>query len=513
MPIRTFSAEQAMANLRARRSSLWPERWRGADRLKGIAEVEFEPSFHLVPGEAVMTIGSCFARNIEARLEELGFEVPARRIKLPAEERASDTENDLLNKYTPQSAINELLWAFDKAQPFPEKGFLEVRGEWHDPHLAPNVAAASLERVRERRAMVTELYRQLPRCRVVVLTLGLVEVWFDTATGLCLNGAPPPPAIKAEPERFALCVLSHAEILEALETFWELLKAYGHPEVKLLVTVSPVPMRASFSGQDALVANTYSKSTLRSAVGEFVRGHDGVDYFPSYEIATLTLRTTAFQEDNRHVAPALVHAIVDKVAGAYCEAAPEAAAGTPDEDVSELEGTPFKEVGEQLHQAIRAGDHAGALKLFAFMDIKDRYKRARFPEFLFRKSYGQALAAAGADIKALGQFEKALAEKPDAALIHYELGQVQTRLQRLREAEASFRRAVELEPAAPKYRLRLATRLMDHNGFDEAIAQLEAVLKLTPDDARARAQLGEVRAKAKAARGGLLGRLTKRFGT
>ena len=71
MPIRTFSAEQAMANLRARRSSLWPERWRGADRLKGIAEVEFEPSFHLVPGEAVMTIGSCFARNIETRLEEL----------------------------------------------------------------------------------------------------------------------------------------------------------------------------------------------------------------------------------------------------------------------------------------------------------------------------------------------------------------------------------------------------------------------------------------------------------
>ena len=29
MPINIFSAEQAMANLRARRSSLWPERWRG----------------------------------------------------------------------------------------------------------------------------------------------------------------------------------------------------------------------------------------------------------------------------------------------------------------------------------------------------------------------------------------------------------------------------------------------------------------------------------------------------
>jgi hypothetical protein len=513
MPITTFSAEQAMANLRARRSSLWPERWRGADRLKGIAEVEFEPSFGLVPGEAVMTIGSCFARNIEARLEELGFEVPARKVKLPAEERSSDTENDLLNKYTPQSVINELRWAFDPGCPFPDQALLEVRGEWHDPHLAPNVAPAARERVCGRRAMVTELYRQLPSCRVVVLTLGLVEVWFDHTTGLCLNGAPPPAAIKAEPERFELRILSHAEILQALETIHELLKAHGHPELRLLVTVSPVPMRASFSGQDALVANTYSKSTLRSAVGEFVRGRKGVDYFPSYEIATLTLRTTAFQEDNRHVAPDLVDAIVDKVVSAYCEAAPEAAAGAPDEDLSELDGVPFKQVGEQLREAIGAGDQAGALKMFAFMDIKDRYRRARFPEYFFRKNYGQALAAAGADIKALGQFQKALAEKPDSALIHYELGQVQTRLQRLREAEASFRKAVELEPGAAKYRFRLAARLMDNGAFAEAAAELEAVLKLTPEDERARALLAEARAKAGPARGGLLGRFARRFGT
>jgi tetratricopeptide (TPR) repeat protein len=511
MPITTFSAEQAMANMRARRSSLWPERWRGADRLKGIAEVEFEPSFHLVPGEAVMTIGSCFARNIEARLEALGFEIPARQVKLPAEERSSGTENDVLNKYTPQSVINELLWAFDPAQPFPDNGFLQMRGEWHDPHVAANVAPASLERVRERRAMVTELYRQLPRCRVVVLTLGLVEVWFDRTTGLCLNGAPPLAVIKAEPGRFELRILSHAEILQALETIWELLKAHGHPQVKLLVTVSPVPMKASFSGQDSLIANTYSKSTLRSAVGEFVRGREGIDYFPSYEIATLTLRTTAFQEDNRHVAPALVDTIVDRVVSAYCETAPQAAAGTPDEDLSELEGIPFREVGDRLRTALRDGDQVTSLKLFAFMDINDRYKRARFGEYFFRKSYGQALAAAGADIKALGQFEKALAEQPNSVLLHMALGEVQSRLQRLREAEASFRRAVELDPASTRARMRLALRLMDNGSLAEAAKELDIVLRLTPRDKRARAMLAEVRAKDRS--GGLIGRLIKRFGT
>jgi hypothetical protein len=511
MPITTFTAEQAMANLRARRSSLWPERWRGADRLKGIAEVEFQPSFTLTPGEAVMTIGSCFARNIEARLAELGFELPALEVKLPAEERSSETENDLLNKYTPPSVINELRWAFDPDFAFPDEALLELRGEWHDPHLAPNVKPGPLERVRERRAMVTELYRQLPRCRVVVLTLGLVEVWFDRTTGLCLNGAPPPAAIKSQPERFELRVLSHAEILEALETIHGLLKAHGHPDLKLLITVSPVPMRATFTGQDALVANTYSKSTLRSAVGEFVLGKAGVDYFPSYETATLTLRTTAFHEDNRHVAPALVDVIVDRVVSAYCETRPQGASATPDEDLAELEGLGIVEGGDRLRAALRDGDQAMALKLFAYMDIKDRYKRARFGEFSFRRSYAQTLAAARSDIKALAQFEKALAEKPGDAHLHYELGNVQSRLQRRREAEASYRRAVELNPDGEKYRFRLATRLLDNGAFAEAAEQLEAVVKQAPGDERAAQLLTEARAKAEAARPGVWRRLAKRF--
>lgn len=515
MPITSFTAEQAMANLRGRRSALWPERWRGADRLKGVASVDFDASFTLEPGEAVMTIGSCFARNIEARLAELGFRVPARDIRLPAEERSSDTENDLLNKYTPQSVINELRWAFDPAHPFPEDSLLEARGQWHDPHLAPNVLPSSLERVRERRAMVTGLYRQLPTCRVVILTLGLVEVWLDTLTGLYLNGAPPTPCLKQDPDRFRLEVSSHADILAALDTIHGLIRAHGHPEVKLLVTVSPVPMRASFSGHDALVANTYSKSTLRSAVGEFVRGRDDIDYFPSYEIATLTLRTTAFQEDNRHVAPALVDAIVDRVVGAYCGAPPQhSAAAAPDEDlgaITEFEGLTLVQAGAKLREALRTGDVPEALKLFAFLDEKDRYKRAKFGEYVFRKTYGQALSEAGLDIKAIGQIERALAEMPTSAAMHFELGNVQSRLLRPREAEASYRRAVELNPDSGKYRQRLAARLIDNGAFDEAVAELTRAHELEPGDKRTSKLLIEAQSRAAAA-GGLWRRLTKRLG-
>jgi tetratricopeptide (TPR) repeat protein len=514
MPINAFPADQAMANLRGSRSSLWPERWRGQDRLKGVAQVEFSPSFRLEPGEAVMTIGSCFARNIEARLAELGFDIPARAITLPAEERASDTENDLLNKYTPQSVINELRWAFEPTHRFRDDSLLEAKGQWHDPHLAPNVAPSSLERVRERRAMVTGLYRQLPHCRVVVLTLGLVEVWLDTRTGLYLNGPPPTPCTKQEPDRFRLEVLSHADILTALDELYGLLRIHGHPEMKLLVTVSPVPLRATFSGQDALIANTYSKATLRSAVGEFIRDRPDIDYFPSYEIATLTLRTTAFQEDNRHVAPALVDAIVDRVVSAYCEGGAKGAAALPDEDneaVSELDGLDLKEAGLRLKAAIEAGDRAEALKLFAYLDEKDRYTRARLGEYYFRKHYGLTLAAAGSDIKALGQLERAVAEQPNSAATNYELGRLQTRLQRPREAEASFRRALQADPGSSKYRQRLVARLMDNGGYEEAARELARLVEAEPSDERFRTQLAEARAKA-GGEGGLLRKLAKRLG-
>src|SRR6185503_12468341 len=103
-------------------------------------------------------------------------------------------------------------------------------------------------------------FRQLPECRIVVITLGLAEAWFDHETGLYLNTAPPLQATNRNPDRFSLDVLDYEDILSALERIYGLLSAHGHPDVKVLITVSPVPFKATFSGQDAITANTYSKA-------------------------------------------------------------------------------------------------------------------------------------------------------------------------------------------------------------------------------------------------------------
>jgi hypothetical protein len=58
------------------------------------------------------------------------------------------------------------------------------------------------------------------------------------------------------------------------------------PGVKFLVTVSPVPLTATASGQHVEVATTYSKSVLRAVCGLAYERFNNVDYFPSYEIMT-----------------------------------------------------------------------------------------------------------------------------------------------------------------------------------------------------------------------------------
>jgi len=54
----------------------------------------------------------------------------------------------------------------------------------------------------------------------------------------------------------------------------------------VILTVSPVPLAATFEDRSVLVSTTYSKAALRVAAEAVIRRHDWVDYFPSYEIIT-----------------------------------------------------------------------------------------------------------------------------------------------------------------------------------------------------------------------------------
>lgn len=448
MPLARFSATEANRNLRRNRASLWPDGRLPTDRLGEVAKPSFTPSFSFSRSDRIMTIGSCFAREIEFRLADLGFDLPMRDIVVPPEERVTKVENDIISKFTVQSMENELAWASGQTPPAPESLFLQVgEGLWHDPQLVHNVHPASLERVAARRAMVQDAFKQLPSCKVVIMTLGLAEAWFDHESGLYLNTAPPNAAIRETPDRFSLDVLDYDDIASSLERIHAILRRFGHPDVKVLITVSPVPFKATFSGGDALVANSYSKAVQRAACQAFVARHDNVDYFPSYEIVTLSDREKVFERDNMHVSNSAVAHIVDQVLAAY---APEVEfkrtrVGVPKTRRATAEDRPYDLLARARHH-FEEGELDRAAELCAEMFARFEDQMSDRDKSTGRNIYGVVLMTMKRLPEAAAQFRAAVALTPGEAESWHNLGKALDRMGQRREAIAALRRAAEISP-------------------------------------------------------------------
>ena len=317
MPLGRISGVEAIANIRSNLFGDWPSR-ESADtnRIEPLCRPEFSPSFQLEPGEKIFTIGSCFARHIERALVPYGFDVVTSGLAWP--DQSIDTMgHDILNNYGVVSIENEFRWALDPDHPFdPERHFFEVApGRFVDPHL--KVRAAPLEKAKAYRTAVTEVTKRVADCRIVIMTLGLSELWFDTHTQTYLYLTPPRMFVARFPDRFELHLLSFEETIRSLKSVIALLRSHCREDQRILLTVSPVPMRYTHTARDVLVVNCYSKSLLRTAAEHVAGAFAHVDYFPSYESVTLSDRAHAWMDDQIHVRIALITLNVDRMLKAY----------------------------------------------------------------------------------------------------------------------------------------------------------------------------------------------------
>lgn len=168
----------------------------------------------------------------------------------------------------------------------------------------------SLEFVQTRQANLKQYFAQAFTADLVIITLGLTETWFDRTTRLALAETPSPRLLKQYPDRFGCKLLTYLECTSVLKSIYTILRQYGQPNLKIVVTVSPVAMERTFSGQDIIVANMMSKSTLRSAAGAFAAAMDDVDYFPSYKAAMLSQPDLVWMQDRRNVTDLLVNRVI-----------------------------------------------------------------------------------------------------------------------------------------------------------------------------------------------------------
>ncbi|MBY0531535.1 MAG: GSCFA domain-containing protein [Xanthobacteraceae bacterium] len=296
--------------------SKWPERG-SQNRLFPACAPEISPSFHFERGESVFTIGSCFARNVEVALKESGFVVPCADFTVPETEFWPNAKTShALNKFSPFSMLNELRFAFEptlRAEDFLVEDAVGMFADYQ-LHVRGNVL---LERALERRNQVRDRYQSgLKQSRVVIITLGMSEAWFDTKYGIYVNDNPSHNMVRLYPGRFEFRVLEYPALYECVDQTVQLLQRVC-PNVKIMLTVSPVPLHRTFTSMDVITANTYSKSVLRAASGAIAAKYDFVDYFPSYESVIFSAAQETWNDDQLHVKLAPIRRIVGSMMESY----------------------------------------------------------------------------------------------------------------------------------------------------------------------------------------------------
>ena len=233
----------------------------------------------------IASLGSCFAREIKRRLLQRGYNYVTEETHHPASIHASAAWERVYNTFCMRQIFE---YTFEEWQPKLRWWIAPESRKAQDPYrriiLYDNLEAAEADFERHRQYS----RKALQDAEVLILTLGLTEIWQDREDGSVIS-LPSGPYVNegGNMDRYAFRVSRYGENLANLERI-QAIMARHNPGCKLLVTVSPVNLWATFRKDlDVISASCNSKSTLRAVADEFVARHDNIFYFPAFEMATI----------------------------------------------------------------------------------------------------------------------------------------------------------------------------------------------------------------------------------
>ncbi|WP_299323363.1 GSCFA domain-containing protein [Parasphingopyxis sp.] len=389
MPLISLDGREAVRIRKKNEYATWGSR-NTENRVEPIANPAFDVPFQLTPGEKIFTIGSCFARNVESELIRRGFRIPIR--ELFEQPSFKGLPREIVNNFGTPSIFNEFAWAFGEKIYDEEKSILEVgKNRYIDLHMVNSIRPAALKTVRQRRKGLIDATRTLAECRVMIMTLGLVELWWDTEAQTYLNTGPLPSILEKHPDRFALHVLSFEECHTYLRQALDIAFANAKDDLSVILTVSPVPMVATHRPTDVIAANTYSKSVLRAVAEQIIAEDPRVSYFPSFETVSLSDRNFSWTEDFVHVNKDMIALNVERMVNAFTGNKTLASAILTEVDIEPAEPAEALLLAERAREARASGDgeffeeHSGAAKsspAFALEYAKFLYETQRPAEVI-----------------------------------------------------------------------------------------------------------------------------------
>lgn len=276
-----------------------------------------DDGFVIRPSDRLVSAGSCFAQHLARLLPTRGFNYWV------TETGPSDRQFGVYSaRYGNVYTVRQLLQLFERAY-----GLLEpVDVAWHmgdclidpfRPGVEPTGFADLQALLADRMTHLAAVRNMFEQCDVFVFTLGLTEAWIAEADGAVFPLAPgvrgsPPPSQAYRHHNFTV-----QEMASDMQRFVANVRLIN-PGFRLVLSVSPVPMAATYEGRHVLVSNGYTKAALRVVADMATQGDAMASYFPSFEaVAGHQTCGRYYEADRRHITAEGVRMAADLFAKLY----------------------------------------------------------------------------------------------------------------------------------------------------------------------------------------------------
>src|SRR5271165_14106 len=300
-------------------SGFWPDPSNPRNHRSLFAEFPFRRRHKIISERTpIISAGSCFAMEIAHELQRGGFNY------VVTEKNAGGRVTDELGAAEPSdaSAAWGIIFNTPSVRQLVERAFglrslpriLWSSHSWDGDKgyfMDPFREEIKFRTVDEYRANydthVVAAREAFTKAEVFILTLGLNEIWSFKMDGSVFSRSPWHIAPSFVEHR----TLTVEENVTDLQLMLNILRRFN-PSIKLIVSLSPVPLHATFRHNDwhVVEANMHSKAILRVAAQEFVERNDGVFYFPSFELVSCALKDP-WREDQRHVSRTAVEKVME----------------------------------------------------------------------------------------------------------------------------------------------------------------------------------------------------------
>lgn len=265
----------------------------------------WNPKFKIEPNQNIVTFGSCFAQHIGNALKVRGFKWLSTELPPPGlnEKNTKLFNYNVFSARTGNIYTTSLLrqwteWALNKTT-VPDETW-KKDGRFYDPfrpQIEPNGFASKEEMKLSQAQAIKSFHESIIKAQYFVFTLGLTESWLNK------DGYEYPmcPGTVAGDFDSSTHKFKNQQFPGILQNFKDviLMMRNVNPDLRFILTVSPVPLTATKSNNHVLVATMESKSILRAVAGQLAANFGFIDYFPSYEIINSPAFKGVFFEPNQ----------------------------------------------------------------------------------------------------------------------------------------------------------------------------------------------------------------------